>query len=198
MLAKDAHWVAVDFESTGSVAGYPEEPWQIGVVPVEQGQVKIGRAYESYIRVAADRPFSPFAPGSWRRVREKLAEAPSLPDLLPSLRSRIFECPLVAHNASTEKKYFRKAWPLHRPGPWIDTLKLVRLVYPGLGDYSLEAMIAHFQLEDEVRCHVPGREAHDALYDAAACAILLCHMLRQPAWESVTIEHLVRAAPRRG
>ena len=29
--------VAVDFETTGSVPGYPNEPWQIGLAPIRAG-----------------------------------------------------------------------------------------------------------------------------------------------------------------
>ena len=79
MLAVDAHIMAVDFESTGVVSGYPDEPWQIGIVPIMGGKPVMEQAYETFIRVSADRPFNPCAPGSWKLVREQLAEAKPLP-----------------------------------------------------------------------------------------------------------------------
>jgi len=193
MLAREAQLVAVDFESTGTVAGYPDEPWQIGIVPIVNGEPDISRAYETYIRVSIDRPFNPCAPGHWRDVRDRLARAPSLPDLIPELRGRIMECPLVAHNISTEKKFFRTHWPLHRPGPWIDTLKLARMAFPSLPTYELGEVIRHAGLVENVRKLVPDRGVHDALYDAAASAVLLCHMLRQPSWTTLTIQELARS-----
>jgi len=196
-LARAASFVSVDFESTGTVPGYPDEPWQIGVVPIEKGQVMIGRSYESFIRVWAERPFSPFAPGSWRLVRDQLARAPTLPDMLTVLNERIMIHPLVAHNASTERKHFRKAWPLHRPGPWIDTLKLARLAFPGWSDYSLDAVVERLEISNDLNQLLPGRTAHDALYDAAASALLLCYLLKQPALEMVTVDDLIRASSRR-
>jgi len=196
-LAREACFVAVDFESTGTVPGYPDEPWQIGVVPISKGELLIGRTYESFIRVSEDRPFSPFAPGSWRLVRDQLAHAPSLPDMLPVLNARIMIHPLVAHNASAEKKHFRKAWPLHRPGPWIDTLKLARMAFPGIGDYSLNSVVDRLELVEELNRLLPGRTAHDALYDATASALLLCHLLKQPALEKVEVNDLIRASSRR-
>jgi hypothetical protein len=36
----------------------------------------------------------------------------------------------------------------------------------------------------------PDKEAHDALYDAVASAMLLSHLLEQPGWESVTLAEL--------
>lgn len=199
MLAKDAYLVAVDFESTGAVSGYPDEPWQIGVVPVVGGRVVMDQAYESYLRVPADRPFNPVAPGSWGTVRSRLAVAPTLAGLLPQLRPYLDGRALIAHNAATERKFFRSAWPLHRPGPWIDTLKIARVAYPGLEAYSLEAVISRLGLDGEIDQLVPGRGAHDALFDAVACGLVLCRLLREAEWASVTVDDLTRAArsPRR-
>lgn len=185
--------IALDFESTGNVPGYPEQPWQIGFVPVEGGRVCFDEAYVSHLNVPADRPFNPLAPGSWRLVREELAGAPGLADLLPALRSRLLVSPLIAHRAATEKKILREAWPLHRPGPWIDTLKLARMAYPGLENYRLETVVAAAGVGDELQRNLPGRLAHDALYDAAACGLVLGAMLKLKGWEELTVEELVRA-----
>ena len=193
MLAREAHLVAVDFESTGTVPGYPDEPWQIGIVPIAGGKPDPSGVHERYIQVASDRPFNPCAPGSWRKVRAEIAAALPLAEMVPTFGALVLGVPLVAHNASTEKKFFRKHWPLHRPGPWIDTLKLSRMAYPGLEMYELGEVIRHTGLEPQVRELVPGRDVHDALYDAAACAVLLSHLLRQPAWQDLTVDDLCRA-----
>ena len=194
MLARDAQLVAVDFESTGSVAGYRDEPWQVACVPIRGGCVQVEEGLELFLRVAADRPFNPCAPGSWRERREQLAHAPTLDEALPLLRGHVLHVPLVAHHAATEKKFFRHAWPLHRPGPWIDTLKLARRAYPALPGHELDAVIAALGLSDQVQRLAPGRAAHDAFYDAAACAVLLCHLLSQPGGETITVDELVRAS----
>ncbi len=197
---KEAHLLAVDFESTGTVSGYPDVPWQIGMVPIREGRIMYQQASEMLIHVSADRPFNPCAPGSWRTVRDELDVAPSLPDLLPVLRDRMIGYPLVAHNAATEKKFLRKAWPLQRPGPWVDTLKLSRLAFPGLKSYELESVIQNVGLKNEVEKNIPGRSAHDALYDAVACAILFCFIMEQPGWKTIAISELSMAAtrPRKG
>lgn len=191
--ARKVRLIALDFESTGNVPGYPEQPWQIGLIPVEGGQVCFDKAFSSYLNVAVDRPFNPLAPGSWRQVREALAFAPGLAGLLPDLRERLLGLPLVAHNASTEKKILREAWPLHRPGPWIDTLKLARMAYPGLENYRLETVVEAAGVGDELKQNLPDRQAHDALYDAAACGLILSAMLKLKGWEELTVEALVRA-----
>lgn len=188
--------VAVDFESTGHTPGYPDQPWQIGGVPMEGGEVLAGEAFESLLHVPVDRPFNPFAPGSWRLVREQLAAAPELPALWPALNDRVAGVALVAHNAATEKKFFRQAWPLHRFGPWIDTLKLARLAFPALKSFELERVVQAAGQEERLCELLPGRAPHDALYDAMACALVLAHLLRQPHWASLTVSELSRAATR--
>ena len=56
--ARDVEIVVVDFEGTGVVEGYPDEPWQVGMVRVRGGRVVVGEQFESLLRVG-DRPFSP-------------------------------------------------------------------------------------------------------------------------------------------
>jgi len=192
--AVNARMWAVDFESTGTVSGYPDEPWQLALVPIIDGVVHPAGAFETYLHVDPDRPFSPFAPGSWIEKRAALAEAPGLSALAASCSARIGAAPLVAHNIATEKKFFRKAWPLHRPGPWIDTLKLARIAFPGLASYELEALIPSAGLGPALSNLLPDRTSHDALYDATGCALLLCRMLEDPRWRSCSVGDLVLAS----
>ena len=74
MKAREAVFTAVDFESTGSVAGWEEEPWQIGVAEVAGG-APTGVLADGWLGVAAGRPFNPYAPGRHAQVRAELAAA---------------------------------------------------------------------------------------------------------------------------
>ena len=65
-------WTALDFETTGSVKGWPNEPWQIGIVQIEDGVVLPETKWESLFRVG-ERPFSPRAVGRYAEIREELA-----------------------------------------------------------------------------------------------------------------------------
>ena len=195
--ARATRLVALDFESTGAVRGHRDEPWQLGVMPLRDGRPDPEGAGEWLLRIDPARPFNPCAPGGWREQRDRLAVAPTLGDLLPALRGPLLGAPLVAHNASTEQRFLRAAWPLQRPGPWIDTLKLVRLAYPSLPSFELGAVLDGLGLGAAVAALVPGREAHDALYDAAGCAVLLAHLLDQPGWRELTVDDLARPAASR-
>ena len=181
----------MDFETTGAVPGLENEPWQIGLVEVAGGRVCPETAFESWLRVAPDRPFNPHAPGRHGQVRDLLAVAPSLAELCDDLSDRFAGAALTAHNVGTERTMLRKAMPLHAFGPWVDTLKLARRFLPGLPGGSLETVADALGLRARIDALCPGRAWHDALYDAMACAALLEYFLGLPGWESVPLQALL-------
>jgi len=189
MKARDAILTVVDFETTGSVRGHPDEPWQVGMVEMRAGKVT-GRYHESYLRVAAGRPFNPYAPGRHAELRDVLAGAPAVSDLWPVWRPWLEGRPLAAHNIGTERKFLQRAAPLHKFGPWIDTLRLARHVRPDLDGYSLSETAEALGVVDRARELCPGRDWHDALFDAFASALVLEHGLALPGWEDVSLDAL--------
>jgi DNA polymerase-3 subunit epsilon len=190
--ARSAQFVALDFETTGSVPGYPVEPWQVGIVRVEKGGVCRESLFESLMRVG-ERPFNPRAPGRHAQIRAQLAVAPTTDELLDVFSGWLTGVPLVAHNVGTERAMLAKIAPLHRFGPWVDTLALARHAYPKLESKSLEDVTAALGLVPQIQEICPDREPHDALYDATACAALFTHFLSLPGWEHVTVEALTEA-----
>lgn len=170
-------YAVIDFETTGSVRGWPVEPWQVGLVYVRNGRVALNGGIDSLIRINRERPFNPLAPGRHAELRDKLALAPTATDLLPQLIATTEGLTLVAHNTGTERKMLAKMAPLHPWGPWIDTLPLARRFLPDLDDYGLESVIRQLDLSARVQNLCPGRVAHDAYYDAVACAVMLEHFL---------------------
>ncbi len=192
MKARDAILTVLDFESTGAVHGHSDEPWQVGMVEMKDGRVT-GHYHESYLRVAAGRPFNPYAPGRHAELRDVLAGAPAMADLWPVWRPWLEHRPLAAHNIGTERKFLRRAAPMHDLGPWIDTLRLARRVRPDLDGHSLSDVVAALGLAGRARECCPGRDWHDALFDAFASALVLEHCLDLPGWEAVSIEALAHA-----
>ena len=180
-------FTAIDFETTGSVPGWPVEPWQVGMAGIS-AEGGVLWTWESYLGVSAERPFNAFAPGRHATIREELAASPTLPQLWESVAPRLVGTPLVAHNVGTERSVLKKAAPLHALGPWIDTLRLVRRVYPALASGALEDVVAALGLADAVAAAAPaGGAPHDALFDAIACGLLLRHFLQLPGWERATV-----------
>ncbi|MGA0332843.1 MAG: exonuclease domain-containing protein [Kiritimatiellia bacterium] len=181
-------FAAIDFETTGSVAGYPVEPWQVGVVVFRPGEPP--DCWESLLRVG-ERPFHPRAPGRHAKLRDQLLDAPGLEECLPAFRQRCGGLPLLAHNCATEINCLRAALPMERFGPWIDSLKLSRAAWPTLSSHKLEDLLAQFQLTSALEEALPGRGAHDALYDAYGSALILEFLLRQPGWEDCSLDLLL-------
>lgn len=171
--------IALDFETTGTVRGWPNEPWQLGWVAIEDGEVLPETAQDILFQIPFDRPFSPRAPGRWTECRAELAAAPSFQERWPDLAPILIGTPLVAHNAATERTILEKRAPLSPFGPWIDTLKLVRQAWPHLPSYALGDLIAAFGLTEHVNRLCPGRTWHDARYDACAGAVLYCFLLKR-------------------
>ncbi len=190
LRARDCVFTAIDFETTGSVPGWPVEPWQVGMAGVSaEGGVRW--TWSSYLGVPLERPFNAFAPGRHASIRDVLAASPTLPQLWGDVAPRLVGVPLVAHNIGTERSVLRKAAPLHALGPWVDTLRLVRHGYPVLASGALEDVVDALGLAAEVRAAAPeGTAPHDALYDAIACGLLLRHFLSLPGWESATVGDL--------
>ncbi len=186
----DAEITVLDYESTGALAGYANEPWQIGMVSLKGGKVDAGSMFESLLCVEANRPFNPYAPGRHAALRDEISVAPTPQQLWPQIKHRLTEYPLCAHNVATEKKFIRAMAPMHPFGPWIDTLRIARKVWPGCRSYALGDLIALLGLAPRVDALCSGKEAHDALYDAVASAMLLEHLLEQPGWGNVTIGEL--------
>lgn len=184
----------LDFETTGSVPGYPVEPWQLGMVRMRGGKVGgPGDAWERLLRIDPDRPFNPRAPGRHARLRGALAAAPTFPECWPEVSPWLTGGPLAAHNIGTERSMLERLAPLHRLGPWIDTLALVRHAYPGLPSKALDDVAAALGLTGRIESLCPGRAPHDALYDAFACGVVLEHLLSLPGWGDLTVGALAAA-----
>ena len=190
MAIFNAEITVLDYETTGTVRGFPTEPWQIGMVTLDRGKVDPESMFESLLKVDANRPFNPHAPGRHSILRNDISSAPSPQELWPQIMPRLTDYPLCAHNVGTEKKFTRLMAPMHQFGLWIDTLKIARKAWPGCASYALEELIVMLGLKREVDALCPGKEAHDALYDAVASAKLLEHLLSQPGWSELTVGEL--------
>lgn len=191
-------FVAIDFETTGGVAGYLSVPWQIGVVSVRNGRVDLAESFNSYLRVPREQPFNPYTPGRWGQLRDVLDESPTIQELWPTLRQYLQGRPLVAHNVPTERGVLAREFPFQEFGPWIDTLALARRAYPAQRDFKLENLIPNLGMQPLLESRCPGLAAHDALYDAVACATLLESLLNAPGWNSLALEQLVQLSHRHG
>ena len=195
MLAADADILFLDFETTGSVRGHDNLPWQLGAIRMLDLELRPSEAFSLLLRVPETHPFNPYAPGRWASIRERLGASPTLVSLWPQLAPWLTGRALVAHNTPTERSILRSHFPLHRFGPWLDTLAMARCAYPGLESHKLEDLIPELGLQGRLEGLAPGLQPHDAFYDACASAVLFRHILMQPGWHHATVEALERLSP---
>ena len=192
--ARAQSYVALDFETTGVVKGYPSLPWQLGAVTLTRGTLDLGGPrFDTYLRVPADYPFSRHAPGEYRANRGAIAVALAFAEVWPQLHQCLASAIPVAHNTATERNLLLRFAPMTHYPYWVDTLPLARAAYPGLSSYALEALIPYLGLQARLEALVPARAPHDAYYDAVACALLLEHLLALPAWSALTVADIVCA-----
>ncbi len=173
---RDAVWAALDFESSGASPGQPDEPVQVGMAVWNPKAGAPGNFFRSYVRSSA--PIAPAAEKVHRISDGDIANAPTMSALWPEFKKRLTGAVVVAHGAGTEKRFLR-VFPFHGFGPWVDTLSISRAVLPDLSEHSLGGVIAALKLEDEVRGLCPELGWHDALFDAAACLVLLRHLVNR-------------------
>lgn len=159
--ALSVDFIAIDFETTASDGIHPSEPWQLGAAIVRDGEIAGVR--EWFFRTVRDFP-TPRGPSA--------AFPQTFMDQWEDISGTLFAQRLVAHNLACEKTLLTRFAPLTKWGPWVDTLKLARVRYPGLPGYTLSELCAMFGCVPEL----PGRTWHDGLYDAVACARLALHL----------------------
>lgn len=174
-LLKDASFAAIDFESTGEVAGEAGTPIQIGIAEMKSLHIEADSFFSSYLKTNSS--ITKVAKRIHGISPTKLQEAPSLLELWPQLQRSLQKRYLVAHGHGTERRFLR-AFPMHGFGPWIDTLTLSRQFFPGLPSYALADVVEHCNLNQDLHMLHSTFQWHEALSDAIASLLLLRHLIQ--------------------
>jgi DNA polymerase III subunit epsilon len=168
MIVAEASFAGIDFESAGIRRGSTEVPVQIGITLMHQ--LEISENFGSFL--FTDEPITWAAQKVHGICAKDLAGAPRLADLWPEIHRLLQNRWLVAHGSATERRFLR-AFPFHGFGPWVDTLKLSRAVWPEKKSFALGDLVRELGLEEELRTIFPRFRWHDALSDAMASLVLL-------------------------
>ena len=174
MTVAETAFAAIDFESAGVRPGGTEVAVQIGLARMRG--TEITDSFGSFL--ATDEPITWSAQKVHGIRQEDLVGAPTLLALWPELKARLGGHWLVAHGAATEKRFLR-AFPFHGFGPWVDTLKLARAVWPAQPSFALGDLSVALGLEEELRSIHAGFRWHDALSDALASLLLLRRIIQE-------------------
>jgi DNA polymerase III subunit epsilon len=188
MTVAESSFAAIDFESAGIRRGGTDVPVQIGIAVLECQ--KFSDTFTSFL--CTDQPIT-WAAQKVHGIRARdLAGEPLRLELWPEIRKLLENRWIVAHGSATERRFLR-AFPFHGFGPWVDTLKLSRALWPSRKSFALGDLIVDLDLGGEVRNALPGFRWHNALSDAVASLVLLRRVVNEAGVAAEDAEILLRA-----
>jgi DNA polymerase-3 subunit epsilon len=144
-------FVIIDFEAT-TPTGYPAQPIEVAALALRytaDGWTTTGRS-TSLIRPPAFAPVTPMAIAQTGLTAELLSDAPTPAEALGALDRRFAagnRYLLVAQHAATEANIIynqREHCPRLAHVDLLDTIPLAKLLIPGLPNYKLDTLLAHF------------------------------------------------------
>ncbi len=148
--------VVVDVEGNGQ---QPPEIIEIAALPIDDGQLRSATTW----LVKPRKPINPIVTRKVHGIRNAdVADQPSWADVETQVIAALAGRVLVAHNATVEHGVLRAHLPSWEPTLVLDTLRLARHVWPGLGSYGLDYLTQYLALTADA---IDGRR-HRATYDA--------------------------------
>jgi DNA polymerase-3 subunit epsilon len=185
---RDVVFAGIDFEGAGAQFGKEDWPVQVGMGTgsLEGG---IGDFFVSDLEGQGEVDW--YAKKIHGIDEARLVGAPSLLSLWPEVNGRLGSGAVpVAHAKGTEKKFLRK-FPGNPFDPWVDTLSLSRAAVPNARKHSLGVFCEEIGVAKKVRELVPGRNWHDALFDAVASLVLLEWVVKRYGLQDLPLTALV-------
>jgi len=163
-------FAVLDLETTGHSS--QDAILQVGLVVVSE-ELEIINTYTSFVKPGI--PIPAFITGLTGIDESHVADAPSLDEMLTELIPLLNDTVLVAHNVGFDAGFLNQA--LDRCGylPFIgrrlDTIELLRILYPSITTYQLGAVSELFGVEHE--------QHHRADSDAMATALILIESVKK-------------------
>ncbi|MFC4808531.1 ATP-dependent DNA helicase DinG [Paenibacillus sp. GCM10023250] len=164
------NYAVLDLETTGHGAG--DDIIQVGLVLMDE-DMKVVRTYSSFVKPAISIPA--FITGLTGIDDATVADAPELEEVLLEVVPLLSDAVLVAHNVGFDAGFLNAA--LDRcgyvafDGRRLDTIDLLRILYPTLTTYQLGAVTELFGIEHD--------QHHRADSDAMATAELFAACCRK-------------------
>jgi DNA polymerase-3 subunit epsilon len=161
-------FIAFDLETTGI------QPKTDAVVEIGAVRFSGAEPIETFSTlINPGRPIPPEASAVNGITDEMVAGEPGIETVLSDLADFCKDLPLVAHNAPFDFKFILKAVEDHRArspkGIVLDSCALARIVFPGMINYRLGTLVAHFGF--------PSGTFHRAEEDGVYCGLLFARTL---------------------
>lgn len=170
-------FVALDLETTGldskadAIIEFGAVRFQDGVVTAEYSTlINPGRPIPPEITALTGITDSDFLSKLHKPGEPSHPPAPSLSQVLPAIQSFVGNAPIIGHNIGFDLGFL---YPhgLFQNNLWIDTYDLAAILVPSASRYSLSSLSKQLNIE--------LTEAHRALHDARASALLYWEMWKQ-------------------
>jgi DNA polymerase III subunit epsilon len=153
-------FVVIDFETT-TPTGYPAQPIEVAALALryQAGAWKTVGRYASLIRPPAFAPVTSADTAQTGLTPEQVRQAPSPADALGALDRRFIAGNLyllVAQQAATEANVIhnqREHCPALACVDFLDTIPLAKHLVPGLPNYKLDTLLAHFSIPQPADRH---------------------------------------------
>ncbi|GLW49684.1 DNA polymerase III subunit epsilon [Streptomyces sp. NBRC 14336] len=153
-------FVVIDFETT-TPTGYPAQPIEVAALALryEDGAWKETGRTASLIRPPAFAPVTPADTAQTGLTAEQLHQAPTPAEALGALDRRLTagnSYLLVAQHAATEANVIHNQaehCPTLARTDFLDTIPLAKHLIPGLPNYKLDTLLAHFGIKQPADRH---------------------------------------------
>lgn len=158
-------WIVIDFEAT-TPAGYPPQPIEVAALALRYRRHAWERIGTS-ASLMRPPPFAPVTPADTAQTgltAGHVAQAPSPAEALGALDRRLaagVPYLLVAQHAATEAAIIynqREHCPALARINLIDTIPFARHLIPGLPNYKLDTLLAHFGIRQPPDRHRAGAD----------------------------------------
>ncbi|WP_210435202.1 PolC-type DNA polymerase III [Saccharopolyspora sp. ASAGF58] len=152
--------MVIDFETT-TPAGHPAQPIEVAALALryqEGAWTAVGRS-SSLIRPPAFAPVTPASTAQTGLTPEQLRQAPTPAEALGALDRRFTadnRYLLVAQHAATEANIIhnqREHCPALARVDFLDTIPFAKHLVPGLPNYKLDTLLAHFSIQHPADRH---------------------------------------------
>ena len=137
--------VVLDFETTGMSPDKGDRAIEIGAVRIINGHIV--ERFESLMN--PDRPFSPFIEQLTGISNAMVREAPSAGEVMERFYGFIGDSPLVAHNASFDRRFLDAELALlgrKCSQPMACSMLAARRLYPDAPTHRLQTLVDHYGL----------------------------------------------------
>jgi DNA polymerase-3 subunit epsilon len=187
----DTRYVVVDTETTGFNPN-TDVLLSIGAVEMLGDQIVFDRSFTSFIQLPEEKRIPPTITKLTGITEEDVADAPPVSEAISRLLEFVGDGVLVMHHSAHDLRFLNAAlWKLtrsHLTHRVIDTFDVAKWLYPKLNRYSLDDLLAFYNLSVKGRHTAVG----DAIMTAQIWRLLIGEAVRQ---EVTTVgelyEHIV-------